>query len=338
MVEVRRIKARVDVERLPRGADRQTHLKLGRGGLADVEWTVQLLQMRHAGRVEALRTPQTLPALEAATAAGLIAEDDAGTLAEAWRLVSEYATRSPSCAAARPTSCRATHVSGRRWRGCWATRKAPRTRWSMTTSAPPVGRTPWSNGSSGNECSDFIPSERRYALHMDEVKEKASVTVIGDLVGSRRRRRPRRGARAVREGDRRDQRGVQPPGAAAHRPRRRVPGHLRHPRRGDRSDAAAPDGAAARRRRTPGHRLGAGAGAVGGAARRGRSRLVGRAGRDRDRRGVPAQGAAARGADGVRRSGGRAGARAGAGERGPHVAGRRSSPACRSDRCRCSMV
>ncbi|KQV69476.1 glutamine-synthetase adenylyltransferase [Nocardioides sp. Root122] len=88
VVEVRRIKARVDVERLPRGADRQTHLKLGRGGLADVEWTVQLLQMRHAGRVEALRTPQTLPALDAATDAGLIGADDARTLAEAWRLVS----------------------------------------------------------------------------------------------------------------------------------------------------------------------------------------------------------------------------------------------------------
>ena len=88
VVEVRRIKARVDDERLPRGADRHTHLKLGRGGLADVEWTVQLLQMRHAGAVEGLRTPQTLPALEAAADVDLISADDAETLAEAWRLVS----------------------------------------------------------------------------------------------------------------------------------------------------------------------------------------------------------------------------------------------------------
>jgi len=88
VVEVHRIKARVDEERLPRGADRHTHLKLGRGGLADVEWTVQLLQMRHAGRVEGLRTPQTLSALEAAVGADLISEADAATLAEAWRLVS----------------------------------------------------------------------------------------------------------------------------------------------------------------------------------------------------------------------------------------------------------
>ena len=88
VVEVRRIKARVDDERLPRGADRHTHLKLGRGGLADVEWTVQLLQMRHAGTVEGLRTSQTLPALQAEADNDLISAEDAETLAEAWRLVS----------------------------------------------------------------------------------------------------------------------------------------------------------------------------------------------------------------------------------------------------------
>ncbi|WP_182526480.1 bifunctional [glutamine synthetase] adenylyltransferase/[glutamine synthetase]-adenylyl-L-tyrosine phosphorylase [Nocardioides dongkuii] len=86
--EVRRIKARVDEERLPRGADRASHLKLGRGGLADIEWTVQLLQMRFAGQVPDLRTPQTMPALAAAREAGLIAEDDATLLQQAWRRVS----------------------------------------------------------------------------------------------------------------------------------------------------------------------------------------------------------------------------------------------------------
>ncbi|MCW2797670.1 bifunctional [glutamine synthetase] adenylyltransferase/[glutamine synthetase]-adenylyl-L-tyrosine phosphorylase [Nocardioides sp.] len=86
--EVRRVKARVDQERLPRGADPQTHLKLGRGGLADIEWTVQLLQMQHAGRVPGLRTSRTLEALDAARGAGLLDEGDARTLAEAWRTVS----------------------------------------------------------------------------------------------------------------------------------------------------------------------------------------------------------------------------------------------------------
>ena len=86
--EVRRIKARVDDERLPRGADPATHLKLGRGGLSDVEWTAQLLQMQHAHAVPGLRTTRTLTALTAAAQAGLLAADDAETLSEAWRMVS----------------------------------------------------------------------------------------------------------------------------------------------------------------------------------------------------------------------------------------------------------
>jgi [glutamine synthetase] adenylyltransferase / [glutamine synthetase]-adenylyl-L-tyrosine phosphorylase len=86
--EIRRIKARVDEERLPRGADRATHLKLGRGGLADVEWTVQLLQLQHAGRVVGLRTTRKLDALEAAVEADLLGRSDADQLAEAWRFAS----------------------------------------------------------------------------------------------------------------------------------------------------------------------------------------------------------------------------------------------------------
>jgi glutamate-ammonia-ligase adenylyltransferase len=88
VLEVQRIKARVDDERLPRGADPATHLKLGRGGLADVEWTVQLLQMQHAGRVEGLRTTRTLDALEAAVDADLLDRSDADALTTAWRTAS----------------------------------------------------------------------------------------------------------------------------------------------------------------------------------------------------------------------------------------------------------
>jgi len=86
--EVRRIKGRVERERLPRGADPTTHLKLGRGGLADIEWSVQLLQMCHAHDVPSLRTPRTLEALTAAAEAGLVSAEDAEGLCEAWRLVS----------------------------------------------------------------------------------------------------------------------------------------------------------------------------------------------------------------------------------------------------------
>ncbi len=82
--EIRRIKARVDAERLPRGADPNTHTKLGRGGLADIEWTVQLLQMRFAHKIPALHTTSTLDTLNAIGAAELIAEGDIELLREAW--------------------------------------------------------------------------------------------------------------------------------------------------------------------------------------------------------------------------------------------------------------
>ena len=84
VTEIRRIKARVDAERLPRGADPNTHTKLGRGGLADVEWTVQLLQLRHAHRVPALHNTSTLETLDAIGAAGLIPETDVALLRQAW--------------------------------------------------------------------------------------------------------------------------------------------------------------------------------------------------------------------------------------------------------------
>ncbi|KAE8765120.1 bifunctional [glutamine synthetase] adenylyltransferase/[glutamine synthetase]-adenylyl-L-tyrosine phosphorylase [Georgenia thermotolerans] len=86
--ELRRVKARVESERLPRGVPPTRHLKLGRGGLSDVEWTVQLLQLCHGGAVPEVRTPSTLPALRALHAAGLVGGEQAERLAAAWELAS----------------------------------------------------------------------------------------------------------------------------------------------------------------------------------------------------------------------------------------------------------
>ncbi|MFD4858848.1 bifunctional [glutamine synthetase] adenylyltransferase/[glutamine synthetase]-adenylyl-L-tyrosine phosphorylase [Streptomyces atratus] len=84
--EIRRLKARMESERLPRGADPTLHTKLGRGGLSDVEWTVQLMQMQHGWVEPGLRTTRTREALAAACAAELISGEDAQTLDEAWVL------------------------------------------------------------------------------------------------------------------------------------------------------------------------------------------------------------------------------------------------------------
>jgi len=86
--EVRRIKARVEAERLPRGVDPTRHLKLGRGGISDVEWTAQLLQLQHGAQVPALRTTATIAALDAARDAGLLEADDRAALVASWNLAS----------------------------------------------------------------------------------------------------------------------------------------------------------------------------------------------------------------------------------------------------------
>jgi glutamate-ammonia-ligase adenylyltransferase len=84
--EIRRLKARMESERMPRGADPKLHTKLGPGGLSDVEWVVQLLQMRHGAQVPGLRTTRTRAALVAARDAGFVSADDTQVLDEAWVL------------------------------------------------------------------------------------------------------------------------------------------------------------------------------------------------------------------------------------------------------------
>ncbi|MBO0984802.1 bifunctional [glutamine synthetase] adenylyltransferase/[glutamine synthetase]-adenylyl-L-tyrosine phosphorylase [Rathayibacter sp. SD072] len=86
--EVKRIKARVENERLPQGADPRRHLKLGRGSLSDVEWLVQLLQLEHAHTIPELRTTSTLTALQVAEQAELLTPTDAERLRAAWLLSS----------------------------------------------------------------------------------------------------------------------------------------------------------------------------------------------------------------------------------------------------------
>ncbi|MDR1825522.1 MAG: bifunctional [glutamine synthetase] adenylyltransferase/[glutamine synthetase]-adenylyl-L-tyrosine phosphorylase [Bifidobacteriaceae bacterium] len=84
LVELRRLKTRVERERLPRGVEPFRHVKLGPGGLLDVQWVAQLYQLRHAGQYRSLRVTGTIEALEACVEEGLMAADDAALLIEAW--------------------------------------------------------------------------------------------------------------------------------------------------------------------------------------------------------------------------------------------------------------
>jgi glutamate-ammonia-ligase adenylyltransferase len=82
--DLRLLKARIEGERLPRGVEPSRHVKLGPGGLLDVQWVAQLYQLRHAGATPALRVTGTVEALQAAAAAELMDPADAAILVESW--------------------------------------------------------------------------------------------------------------------------------------------------------------------------------------------------------------------------------------------------------------
>ncbi len=77
--DIRRMKARIEAERLPAGEDPDFHLKLGRGSLTDIEFTVQLLALHHD-----VRSPATLTALDRLEGIGAVDAADAEALRTAY--------------------------------------------------------------------------------------------------------------------------------------------------------------------------------------------------------------------------------------------------------------
>jgi glutamate-ammonia-ligase adenylyltransferase len=78
--EIRRIKARVERERIPAGEDPQFHLKLGPGSLSDVEFCAQLLQLEHG-----VRHTNTIATLDQLRDEGHVGDEDHRILTEAYR-------------------------------------------------------------------------------------------------------------------------------------------------------------------------------------------------------------------------------------------------------------
>ncbi len=85
--EIRRLKARMESERLPRGIDPGLHTKLGPGGLSDIEWLVQIKQLEYGFKLPEITNPETMPALRQEVATGLVSQSDFVQLESAWKLV-----------------------------------------------------------------------------------------------------------------------------------------------------------------------------------------------------------------------------------------------------------
>jgi len=90
---MRRMKARLEKERIPRRVEPERHLKLGPGGMSDVEWTTQLLLQRHGGADPGLRTPSTMTAIDLLQDAGHLDHRDAVWLRDGYRFLSELRNR-----------------------------------------------------------------------------------------------------------------------------------------------------------------------------------------------------------------------------------------------------
>ncbi len=88
VLDIRRMKARIESERIPSGEDPDFHLKLGRGSLSDIEFTAQMLQLQYG-----VRSTGTLDALRALAASDVLAADDADVLSEAYEFCEQVRNR-----------------------------------------------------------------------------------------------------------------------------------------------------------------------------------------------------------------------------------------------------
>jgi glutamate-ammonia-ligase adenylyltransferase len=84
--DVRRTKVRLEEYIRQRGKE-LTEVKRGRGGIRDVEFAVQLLQIVHGRRDPRLREPNTLRALATLAEEGYVAQADAEALTDAYRFL-----------------------------------------------------------------------------------------------------------------------------------------------------------------------------------------------------------------------------------------------------------
>jgi glutamate-ammonia-ligase adenylyltransferase len=93
LAEVRHLKARMERERIPRGVDPRRHIKLGPGGITDVEFACQVLQLRYGHAHRELRTVGTLESLGGALKVGLIGSESHQRLSESYSFLTRVRNR-----------------------------------------------------------------------------------------------------------------------------------------------------------------------------------------------------------------------------------------------------
>jgi glutamate-ammonia-ligase adenylyltransferase len=218
--EVRRMKARIERERIPPGEDPEFHLKLGKGSLSDVEFTAQLLQLQH--RVPA---PGTIVALRALAAAGTSTPptrrcSKPRTGSASWPATGGSSSRAPAATRcpSNPSSCRGSRARCTPPRpSCAATTAARRGGRGASSSASSTGaadrrgeaargcrRPPWAREGGGRGAQAGGPAAARRSRRDGSAQDERADARDGarGLQGARHdARRPGRGRLGVRPHD-----------------------------------------------------------------------------------------------------------------------------------------
>ena len=86
-LDIRHTKARIENRLREQGDDLATHVKLGTGGIRDVEFTIQCLQLIHGGPIPALRNYNSLETIELLYQHEMLNQTDRDALGEAYRFL-----------------------------------------------------------------------------------------------------------------------------------------------------------------------------------------------------------------------------------------------------------
>jgi glutamate-ammonia-ligase adenylyltransferase len=90
--EIHRLRTRMEVE-LAREKEGSYNIKTGRGGIVDVEFIVQFLQLTYGKEYPDIRTANTLAALKFLTADGLLSADDSQALISGYKFLRRLENR-----------------------------------------------------------------------------------------------------------------------------------------------------------------------------------------------------------------------------------------------------
>ena len=92
VAEIQRLRGRMELE-LAAETDERFNIKTGRGGIVDIEFLVQMLQLRYGWRFPAVRQRNTLAALDALTACQVISHEESRVLEQGYRFLRKLENR-----------------------------------------------------------------------------------------------------------------------------------------------------------------------------------------------------------------------------------------------------